>query len=155
MNTLRGILQRISGRQSLPPASGFEPELLQRLYQRLAMAIASGDHDELALLLASDSEWRRTNSERIGGRDAVIAGLLRDQRVGRRIGQIDLHLHGALGVAEALWNGVDTGNDRELTWIRSCIFALRRGYWQVVSVRDRAFASADEALRATVRGQPA
>jgi hypothetical protein len=24
-------------------------------------------------------------------------------------------------------------------WTRSCIFALRRGYWQVVSLRDLAF----------------
>lgn len=155
MNTLRGILQRISGRQHLPTPNGFEPQLLQRLYQRLVLAIASGDQDDLALLLASDSEWRRIDRQCVSGRVAVIAALLQEPRVGRRSGTIDLHLHGALGVAEALWSSVDLNNGQELSWIRSCIFALRRGYWQVVSVRDRAFAAADAGMQASASGQPA
>jgi Domain of unknown function (DUF4440) len=137
MNSFTELVQRISGRHKQISPSGLERQLIERLHQRLIDALAQSNDDTLALLLAADTEWRR-GKRIVSGRDAVIDALfIVGENIQALVGATEVRVHGELAVVDALWQNDTTGNLR--MWTRSCIFALRRGYWQVVSLRDLAF----------------
>jgi hypothetical protein len=136
MSRLTELVERISGRHKQSP-SGCEGELIERLHQRLIDALAQSNDDTLALLFATDTEWRR-GKRVVSGRDAVIDALfIAGENVRALVGATEVRVHGELAVVDALWQSDIAGKLR--MWTRSCIFALRRGYWQVVSLRDLAF----------------
>lgn len=137
MNSLSGFVQRISGRHKQVSPSRLEPLLIERLHQRLIDALARTNREALALLLAADAEWRR-GKQAVSGRNAVIDALLTGgDNAHALVDGAHVRLHGEFAVVDALWQ-IDM-NGKLRTWTRSCIFALRRGYWQVVSLRDLAF----------------
>jgi hypothetical protein len=108
-----------------------------RMHQRFVDALARSNRDALALLLAVDTEWRR-GKHLVSGRDAVIDALFAaGENVRALVGATEIRVHGDLAVVDALWQSEAVDHLR--MWTRNCIFALRRGYWQVVSLRDLAF----------------
>jgi Domain of unknown function (DUF4440) len=136
MNSFAELVQRISGRHKQVSPSGFERQLIERLHQRLIDALAQSNDDTLAVLLAPDTQWRR-GKRIVSGRDAVIDALfIAGENVQALVGATEVRVHGELAVVDALWQSDTTGNLR--MWTRSCIFALRRGYWQVINLRDLA-----------------
>jgi hypothetical protein len=137
MNRLTELVQRISGRHQQLSPSGLEPELIERLHQRLIDSLARNNRDALALLLAADTQWR-CGKRIVSGRDAVIDALFTaGENAQALVAMAQVSVHDQVAVVDAQWQSDIAGNLR--TWTRSCIFALRRGYWQVVSVRDLAF----------------
>ena len=137
MNSLTALVQRISGRHKKLSPSGLEGQLIERLHQRLIDALARSNRDALVLLLAADTQWRR-GKQIVSGREAVIDALLiANENAHARVGVAQIRVHGELAVVDALWQ-IDIDGDMRM-WTRSCIFALRRGFWQVVSLRDLAF----------------
>ena len=137
MNSITVLVQRISGRHKQLSPSGLEPQLIERLHQRLIDALARSNRDALALLLATNAEWQR-GKQIISGRGAVIDALFTaSENAQALVGAAQVSVHDELAVVDAQWQS-DIAGDLRL-WTRSCIFALRRGYWQVVSLRDLAF----------------
>jgi hypothetical protein len=137
MSRLAELVERISGRHKHLSPSGLEGQLIERLHQRLIDALARGNRDTLVLLFAADTEWRR-GKQVVSGRDTVIDALsAAGDNAQALVGAAEVRVHGELAVVDALWQIDIAGNLR--TWTRSCIFALRRGYWQVVSLHDLAF----------------
>jgi len=137
MNSLTTLVERISGRHRQLSPSGLEPQLIERLHQRLIDSLARSNRDALALLLAADTEWR-SGRQLVSGREAVIDALFAaGENAQALVGAAQVSVHNELAVVDAQWQSDIAGNLRQ--WTRSCIFALRRGYWQVVSLRDIAF----------------
>lgn len=146
MDGISGFVQRISGRHKQLPSGRCEPQLVHRLHQRLIDALARTDRDALEQLLATDAEWRR-GKQTLCGRNAVIDALLTaGDNAHALVDAAHVRMHGEFAVVDALWQTDVDGRLR--TWARSCILALRRGYWQVVSLRDLAFDQRAAAARA-------
>jgi hypothetical protein len=136
MKSLSGLVERISGRHQQISPHGLEPKFIEHLHERLVTALTRGDRDALTQLLAADSEWRGSGRV-IVGRSAVIDALLAGDYVQAQVGAVQARVHGEFAVVEALWKSRAGGNS--CVWTRSCIFALRRGYWQLISLRDLTF----------------
>ncbi|GEM_PF-4572501 len=135
MCRINGIFQRLSGQPLTERQSDCDERLLRRLHLQLVDALAFRDAEALANLLAPDAELR-SGRKAVGGRERVISALA-EQASGQRlhVGVTEVTLRGEMAVIDAIWH-LETDNDLDSAFLRSCIFAMRRGYWRLVSLRD-------------------